>query len=78
MTTHYETITSLCGKLSAGDISSVELTRDALARIADLNPELNAVVASSEAQAIDAATRADKARLDGNTSPLLGLSLIHI
>lgn len=77
MTTHYETITSLCGKLSAGDISSVELTRDALARIADLNPELNAVVASSEAQAIDAATRADKARLDGNTSPLLGIPMLH-
>lgn len=77
MTLHHETVASLCEKLSAGEVSSVELTQDALARIADLNPDLNAVVALSEEHAIKAATRADVARREGNSSPLLGVPMLH-
>ena len=62
MTTSFETVAGLRSKLAAGDVSSVELTRDALTRISDLNPELNAVISSSEERAINAATKADEAR----------------
>ena len=62
MTTSFETVAGLRSKLAAGDVSSVELTRDALTRISDLNPELNAVISSSEERAINAAKKADEAR----------------
>ena len=77
MTMCFETVAALRSKLAAGEVTSVELTSDALARIADLNPELNAVIASSEEQAIEAAMRADEARRDGNNNPLLGIPMLH-
>ena len=57
----------LRSKLATGDVSSIELTRDALTRISDLNPELNAVISSSEERAINAAKKADEARRQGET-----------
>ena len=77
MTTSFETVAGLRSKLAAGDVSSVELTRDALKRISDLNPELNAVISSSEERAINAAIKADEARREGSSSPLLGIPLLH-
>ena len=77
MTTSFETVAGLRSKLAAGDVSSVELTRDALTRISDLNPELNAVISSSEERAINAATKADEARREGDENPLLGIPLLH-
>ena len=77
MTTSLETVAGLRSKLAAGDVSSVELTRDALKRISDLNPELNAVISSSEERAINAAIKADEARREGSSSPLLGIPMLH-
>lgn len=77
MTTSFETVAGLRSKLAAGDVSSVELTRDALKRISDLNPELNAVISSSEERAINAAIKADDARREGSSSPLLGIPMLH-
>ena len=77
MTTSFETVAGLRSKLAAGDVSSVELTRDALTRISDLNPELNAVISSSEERAINAAKKADEARRKGGENPLLGIPLLH-
>lgn len=77
MTTSFETVAGLRSKLAAGDVSSVELTRDALKRISDLNPELNAVISSSEERAINAAIKADEARREGSSSPLLGIPMLH-
>ena len=77
MTTSFETVAGLRSKLAAGDVSSVELTRDALKRISDLNPELNAVISSSEERAINAAIKADEARREGSNSPLLGIPMLH-
>ena len=70
MTTSFETVAGLRSKLAAGDVSSVELTRDAFKRISDLNPELNAVISSSEERAINAATKADEARREGRGKPV--------
>lgn len=77
MTTSFETVAGLRSKLAAGDVSSVELTRDALKRISDLNPELNAVISLSEEPAINAAIKADEARREGSSSPLLGIPMLH-
>jgi len=77
MTTAFETVAGLRSKLAAGDVSSVELTRDAFKRISDLNPELNAVISSSEARAINVATKADEARREGAEKPLLGIPMLH-
>ena len=77
MTTAFETVAGLHSKLAAGDISSVELTRDAFKRISDLNPELNAVISSSEERAINAAIKADEARGKGDENPLLGIPMLH-
>ncbi len=77
MTTSYETVAGLSSKLAAGDVSSVELAREAFKRISDLNPGLNAVISSSEERAINAATKADEARREGAESPLLGIPMLH-
>ena len=77
MATSFETVAGLRSKLAAGDVSSVELTRDALKRISDLNPELNAVISLSEEPAINAAIKADEARREGSSSPLLGIPMLH-
>lgn len=77
MTMYYQTVADLRSKLASGDISSVELTRDTLGRIAELNPLLNAVIASDEAHAIETAIKADAARREGNQSPLLGIPMLH-
>ena len=77
MTMCFETVAALRSKLAAGEISSVELTKDALTRIADINPELNAVIASNQEQAVETAMRADEARRDGNNNPLLGIPMLH-
>ena len=77
MTTQFETVASLSSKLTAGDTSSVELTQEALRRIADLNPKLNAIISSNEEQAIKTAAAADEARRDGDERPLLGIPMLH-
>ena len=77
MTLCYETIEGMRGKLASGAISSVELTRESINRITNLNPCLNAVITVNEERALDAAAKADRARREGNSSPLLGIPMLH-
>ena len=77
MTFCHETIEGMRGKLASGAISSVELTRESINRITDLNPSLNAVITVNEERALDAAAKADAARREGNSSPLLGIPMLH-
>jgi aspartyl-tRNA(Asn)/glutamyl-tRNA(Gln) amidotransferase subunit A len=77
MAVPFETISSLAAQLDAGHVSSRELVEDAIARTERLNQELNAVIALDKPGALAAAEKADKARADGATSPLLGVPMLH-
>ena len=77
MTEPFETISLLAKQLDAGRVSSRELVEDAIARTETLNSALNAVIALDKPGALAAADKADKARADGSTSPLLGVPMLH-
>ena len=71
------TLAELAAALAAGRISSVELTQGLLARIAALNPALNAFVTVDEEGALIAARAADAARAAGAAGPLTGVPIAH-
>ncbi len=71
------TIASLGRGLRAGEFSSVEITRDYLARIAASNPHLNAFITVTEKAALTQAEVADQRRANGEQHPLLGVPLSH-
>ena len=74
---HNLSIGELGRSLTAGEISSVELTRHFLGRIERLNPALNAVITLTAEHALDEAAAADRRRAAGDRAPLLGIPLIH-
>jgi aspartyl-tRNA(Asn)/glutamyl-tRNA(Gln) amidotransferase subunit A len=74
---HNLTLGELAGRLAAGEISSVDLTRHFLARIERLNPALNAVITLTADTALQSAGAADRRRAAGESGPLLGIPLIH-
>jgi amidase len=65
--------TRLRRKLRAREISSVELTKASLARIDEVNPRLNALVALDPAGALAAAAESDQRLARGEARPLEGL-----
>jgi aspartyl-tRNA(Asn)/glutamyl-tRNA(Gln) amidotransferase subunit A len=71
------TLSELSGALRDKKISSVELTRLYLERIARLNGELNAFITVDEAHALADATRADERRAKGDAGLLTGIPLAH-
>jgi aspartyl-tRNA(Asn)/glutamyl-tRNA(Gln) amidotransferase subunit A len=73
------TVTELSAALAARKISSVEVTRTCLERIARLNPELNAFISTDEERetSLAAARRADEERARGNAGPLTGIPIAH-
>ena len=73
----FETISSLARQLAKGSVSSRELVEDAIARTETFNPVLNAVISLNKESALAAADLADQARVDGSTSPLLGIPILH-
>ena len=72
-----ETLARLSAGLAARQYSSVELTRDALARVERSQPQLNALVTVTAERALAAATVADKRLAAGDGGPLTGVPMIH-
>jgi aspartyl-tRNA(Asn)/glutamyl-tRNA(Gln) amidotransferase subunit A len=63
----------LSAALAAGNVSSVELTQLFLARIANLNPELNAFITVDAERSMKDARTADARRAAGESGALLGI-----
>ncbi|MCL2831100.1 MAG: Asp-tRNA(Asn)/Glu-tRNA(Gln) amidotransferase subunit GatA [Betaproteobacteria bacterium] len=66
-------LSELSRALSAGHISSVELTQEFLRRIARLNPTLNAFITVDEEKSLAQARAADAALSAGTAGPLTGI-----
>lgn len=63
-------------RVSAGEVSAAEVTEDALARLAAVNPAINAVVAQMPDEARAAAAQVDAARARGEElAPLAGVPI---
>ena len=67
------TLLELAGALEARQVSSVELTRQFLGRIARLNGELNAFITVDPERSLADARRADERRAKGEKGALLGI-----
>ncbi len=74
---HTKTLAEQARALQAREVSSVELTRGYLERIARLAPELNCFVTVTEAQALAAAEAADRRLATGEGGPLTGVPVAH-
>lgn len=71
----HASLKELAAALAAKSISSVELTRLYLDRIARLNPELNAFVTVNEEKSLAAAHAADARIAAGQAGPLTGIPI---
>ncbi len=69
------TLTEALTQLASGAISSRDLTTACLARIATVDPQLNAFLTVTADQALAQADAADARRAAGETAPLLGVPL---
>ena len=70
-----KTLKHLSKSLAAGEVSSVELARLYLDRIARLNPQINAYITVDEEKTLAQARQADTRRATGNAGPLTGIPL---
>src|SRR6187455_516508 len=61
--------------LARKEITSVELTRALLERIAALDPKIGAFITVTSEQALAQAAEADRRRAGGESGPLLGIPL---
>ena len=71
------TLSELSAALAAKKVSSVELTRQCLARIGRFNGQLNAFIDVDESLALEAAKRADVLLARGGAGPLTGIPIAH-
>jgi aspartyl-tRNA(Asn)/glutamyl-tRNA(Gln) amidotransferase subunit A len=71
------TLKQISQKLAAGEVSAVELATDYLARIAALNPQLNALVTVDAEKTLAQARAADAARAVGQAGALTGAPIVH-
>jgi aspartyl-tRNA(Asn)/glutamyl-tRNA(Gln) amidotransferase subunit A len=71
------TITRLRRALDSGEVSSVELTRDALARIEALDGQLNSFISVAAERALAQAEAADARIAAGDAGPLTGIPIAH-
>ena len=74
---HNLSIGELADLLARRQVSSIELTRHYLERIARFNPQLNALITLTADRALADAGAADRRRSTGESTPLLGIPLIH-
>ncbi|MEU2122112.1 amidase [Nocardia niwae] len=70
---NYRSAEELAAALRAGDVTSVELTDEAIARIERDDKAINAICVRTFDRARAAARRADQARARGEDRPLLGI-----
>ena len=71
------TLARLSAGLAARQYSSVELTREALARVERSQPQLNALITVTAERALAAAAVADQRLAAGDGGPLTGVPMIH-
>ena len=70
------TITSVTGQVAKGELKSEKLTEECLAKIASLNPQLNAFIAVTGDEALAQARTADKEIAAGRRlGPLHGIPI---
>ncbi|WP_136796114.1 Asp-tRNA(Asn)/Glu-tRNA(Gln) amidotransferase subunit GatA [Desulfosediminicola ganghwensis] len=62
-------------KMESGELSSVELTRSCLDRIAEVEPQVQAFISHDEESAVAQAEQADSKRANGENGKLLGIPL---
>jgi amidase len=62
---HYRTLASIAGSIASGELSSEEVTRHALARVAELEPRLHAFAEIRADAAMEEAREADARRARG-------------
>jgi len=74
---HTLTLAQMQAQLSAGAVSSKELTAHCLQRIDAHNTDLNALLLVDSDAALQAAEAADAQRSAGNAGPLTGLPMAH-
>ncbi|GAB3476333.1 Asp-tRNA(Asn)/Glu-tRNA(Gln) amidotransferase subunit GatA [Marinomonas epiphytica] len=72
-----QSISDLAQQLRNKDISSVELTQTFLARIKQLDNQLNSFITVTEETALAQARQADESIARGNASPLAGIPIAH-
>ena len=69
------TIAQAMGKMDAGDLTAVELTRSCLARIKEVDSRLQAFISVDSEGALSQALEADKKRSEGTGGVLCGVPL---
>jgi amidase len=72
---HYRTAGELLKALRAGEVSAVEITDAAIARIEQHDKDINAICVPDFERARAAARAADEARAEGDDRPLLGVPI---
>lgn len=73
---HYASLMDVSGRIARGEISSVDLTKQLLGRIAEINPKLNAYLLVTAETALAAAAAADAELAAGRyRSPLHGVPI---
>ena len=75
---HQLTLAEIARGLADKQFSAEELSRNLLARIAQLDPQLNSFITVTADLAIEQAKAADARRAAGENSPLLGAPIAHI
>jgi amidase len=71
----YSTAAELAAAMDGGEVSSVELTTAAIARIERLDGDINAICVRDFDRALTAAGDADEARARGEIGPVLGVPM---
>ena len=74
---HNATLSELARKLAAKEVSSVEVTRYFLDRIASANAKLNAFITLDAAKSLAQARAADERIARGEAAPLTGIPIAH-
>ncbi|MBD7976058.1 Asp-tRNA(Asn)/Glu-tRNA(Gln) amidotransferase subunit GatA [Serpens gallinarum] len=74
---HQLTLAEIARALAAKQFSAEELSRDLLARIRQLDPQLNSFITVTEDLALEQAKAADSRRAAGETGTLLGAPIAH-